>query len=91
MSAADERPGESEAAPVALDHDLCKACGICIALCPEDVFDRDPSGHPVIARPGDCTSCLLCELHCPDFALEVRRRPQKRPAEPESPRHDEEG
>ena len=26
----------------------------------------------MIARPDDCTACLLCELHCPDFAIEVQ-------------------
>jgi MinD superfamily P-loop ATPase len=31
----------------------------------------------VIARPEDCSQCLICELHCPDFAIEVRRRAKK--------------
>jgi len=66
--------------PVEVDLDLCKACGICIELCPEKVFDRDKLGYPVVARPGECTSCLLCEFHCPDFAIEVRRRTKKRAA-----------
>jgi 2-oxoglutarate ferredoxin oxidoreductase subunit delta len=68
------------ASRVALDLDLCKVCGICIDLCPESVFDRDKLGYPVIAREEDCTSCLLCELHCPDFAIEVQRRARKTPA-----------
>jgi len=65
---------------VALDLELCKVCGICIELCPEDVFERDKLGYPVVARADDCTSCLLCELHCPDFAIEVQRRARKTPA-----------
>lgn len=72
----------SEPAPVALELELCKACGICIELCPQKVFDRDKLGYPVIARPADCTQCLICEIHCPDFALEVRRRPKMRAAQP---------
>jgi 2-oxoglutarate ferredoxin oxidoreductase subunit delta len=69
------------ASPVAVDLELCKACGICIGLCPDEVFDRDALGYPVLARPEDCSQCLLCELHCPDFAVEVRRRePRKRSA-----------
>jgi 2-oxoglutarate ferredoxin oxidoreductase subunit delta len=63
--------------PVQLDLELCKACGICIDLCPEKVFDRDGLGCPVLARPEDCSQCLICELHCPDFAIEVRRRERK--------------
>jgi 2-oxoglutarate ferredoxin oxidoreductase subunit delta len=62
---------------VQLDLELCKACGVCIELCPEKVFDRDKLGYPVLARPGECSQCLLCELHCPDFAIEVRRRERK--------------
>jgi len=66
-----------DSSPVQLDLELCKACGICIELCPEKVFDRDKLGDPVLARPEDCSQCLLCELHCPDFAVEVRRRERK--------------
>ena len=62
---------------VAVDLDLCKACGICIKLCPEGVFDTDEQLCPVVARPDDCTACLLCELHCPDFAIEVARPVKK--------------
>lgn len=65
------------ASPVQIDLGLCKACGICIELCPEKVFDRDKLAYPVIARPDDCSQCLICELHCPDFAIEVRRRAKK--------------
>jgi len=63
--------------PVQLDLELCKACGVCVEVCPTKVFDRDRLGEPVVARPGDCTQCLICELHCPDFAIEVRRRERK--------------
>jgi 2-oxoglutarate ferredoxin oxidoreductase subunit delta len=73
-------PVAAPAPQVALDLDLCKVCGICIALCPEHVFDRDPLSYPVVARADECTSCLLCELHCPDFAIEVQRRARKKPA-----------
>jgi 2-oxoglutarate ferredoxin oxidoreductase subunit delta len=79
MSAAPEADAVAASPPVAADSkvavdlDLCKACGICINLCPEGVFDADEQALPVVARPGDCTACLLCELHCPDFAIEVRR------------------
>jgi 2-oxoglutarate ferredoxin oxidoreductase subunit delta len=69
-------PVQSES-PVRLDLELCKACGICIELCPDKVFDRDKQGYPVQARPEACSRCLICELHCPDFAIEVRRREKR--------------
>jgi len=60
---------------IAIDPGLCKACGICAALCPEQVFDRDELGNPIVARLGDCISCSFCERHCPDFAIEIEWEP----------------
>jgi 2-oxoglutarate ferredoxin oxidoreductase subunit delta len=54
--------------------DWCKACGICIAFCPKEVFDRDEEGKPVAERPDDCNGCRFCELHCPDFAITIGER-----------------
>jgi 2-oxoglutarate ferredoxin oxidoreductase subunit delta len=71
------KDAEAQGSPVQLDASLCKACGICIELCPTHVFDTAEMGEAVVARPEDCTLCLLCELHCPDFAIEVRRRTKK--------------
>jgi len=62
-------------------RDWCKACGICIAFCPKQVYDRDESGKPVAARPDDCVDCLFCELHCPDFAITIDERYPDRRAE----------
>ena len=56
---------------ILVDRDLCKLCGICVKLCPADVFDTDESGRPMVARLDQCTMCLFCERHCPDFAVEV--------------------
>ena len=67
----------AEDSPVQLDVSLCKACGICIELCPTHVFDATELGEAIVARPEDCNRCLLCELHCPDFAIEVRRKEKK--------------
>ena len=58
---------------ILIDLDLCKACGICIALCPQQVFDRDELGRPVVARLADCTVCAFCERHCPAFAVDIVR------------------
>lgn len=63
-------------------RDWCKACGICIAFCPKQVFDRDEGGKPVAARPDDCIGCLFCEIHCPDFAITIQDRyPDRRKEE----------
>ncbi len=54
----------------------CKKCGICVAFCPAGVLGQDESGTPVVKDPDRCTGCQLCELRCPDFAINVR--PAKR-------------
>ncbi|MBW1910595.1 MAG: 4Fe-4S binding protein [Deltaproteobacteria bacterium] len=55
-------------------RDWCKACGICSAFCPKNVIGRDESGAPVIEHPDDCIGCLFCEIHCPDFAITIKKR-----------------
>jgi 2-oxoglutarate ferredoxin oxidoreductase subunit delta len=83
MAESGETEGAKHPRAISIDPDLCKACGICVDLCPSSVFDRDELGRPVVARLGDCTSCLFCERHCPDFAIEIERRRRPRPQESE--------
>jgi 2-oxoglutarate ferredoxin oxidoreductase subunit delta len=47
----------------------CKACNVCIVLCPQKVLEPDRDGKPVLAHPEKCTQCAICWLHCPDFAI----------------------
>lgn len=49
----------------------CKGCGICIAFCPQQVYDMDEDGRPVVAREDQCTACHWCDVHCPDLAIVV--------------------
>jgi 2-oxoglutarate ferredoxin oxidoreductase subunit delta len=66
------------ASELVVDLDLCKACGICHALCPRDVFDLDERGYPVVTRLSACTVCRTCEYHCPDFAISISFREERR-------------
>jgi len=74
-------PARRTATAITVDLTLCKACGICRALCPRDVFDTDERGYPIVARPADCTVCFACEWHCPDFAIEITYADAPRAAE----------
>lgn len=56
---------------IEVNKDWCKGCGICIAFCPTKVFDTLPDGKPKVARPEDCIQCMLCEIRCPDLAINV--------------------
>lgn len=49
----------------------CKGCGLCIAFCPQEVFEADAEQHPVVKHPERCVGCQWCVIHCPDFAIVV--------------------
>ena len=49
----------------------CKGCGLCVAFCPQQVFEEDEESHPIVAYPERCTGCDWCTMHCPDFAIVV--------------------
>ncbi|MGI6677611.1 MAG: 4Fe-4S dicluster domain-containing protein [Dehalobacterium sp.] len=49
----------------------CKACGICIGLCPKEVYTADYLGKAVVSNIENCSGCKICELHCPDYCMEV--------------------
>lgn len=62
------------AEPVVVYNRWCKGCNICVAFCPTKVLEMGDEGVALVARPEKCTRCGLCELHCPDFAITVRRK-----------------
>jgi len=68
---------KKETVEITINHKWCKGCGICIAFCPRNVFATDPQGHPEIIDKDKCIKCMLCVERCPDFAMEVKRIPDK--------------
>jgi len=54
-----------------INRNWCKGCGICVHFCPKNVLELDDQEKVVAARPQDCIACRLCELRCPDLAIEI--------------------
>lgn len=48
----------------------CKQCGICIEVCPVEVFKLGED-HIQIEDLDNCIGCENCELSCPDYVLKV--------------------
>ena len=68
-----------------LHREWCKGCGICIAFCPTQVLALDGDDKCSIANEAACTECRLCELRCPDFAIELVPLPAEAAGGEEAP------
>ena len=60
-----------------INRNWCKGCSLCVELCPQNVLQLDDAEKAVAARPQDCICCKLCELRCPDLAIEVETETNK--------------
>lgn len=66
--------------PVWVNRDNCKACDLCVSVCPAGVLGmRYDSTHILgqiisIEHPEACIGCRGCELTCPDFAIYVAEK-----------------
>lgn len=62
---------------IVINRKWCKGCEICVEFCPKKVLAMEGEKAVVVALE-ECSRCLLCELRCPDFAIEVfDLRPKK--------------
>jgi NAD-dependent dihydropyrimidine dehydrogenase PreA subunit len=56
-----------------IEYDACKGCGECYENCPMDVFGWDEANNrPVVKYPAECRVCCVCEIVCPEVAIDVR-------------------
>jgi len=63
--------------PVWVDLKRCKACDICVTVCPAGVLAMKYEASSTLGSivsiqdPQSCIGCNDCELSCPDFAIFV--------------------
>jgi len=54
-----------------IQQEWCKGCGICVHFCPKKVLELNEYNKVFVAHPEKCIACRMCELRCPDLAIEV--------------------
>ncbi len=75
----DDKKGKKTLYRVVFFYEWCKSCGLCSAMCPVKIIMVDDLGHPYIDDMDACIGCRNCEIHCPDFAITVKKRyPERR-------------
>ncbi|MCD6238664.1 MAG: ferredoxin [Thermotoga sp.] len=56
---------------IRVNESWCKACGICVDVCPGDVFVLAEGEKADPAKKENCTGCMQCVNLCPELAIEV--------------------
>ena len=54
-----------------LDENKCTGCGMCMDVCPHEVFKMN-SKHVMIQNRDACMECGACSLNCPASAIAVQ-------------------
>ncbi|MFW9966944.1 MAG: 4Fe-4S dicluster domain-containing protein [Candidatus Thorarchaeota archaeon] len=63
---------EESGLEISYDPERCSRCGMCLEVCPFNVWELPESGPAVISRPADCTNCTSCAKNCLGAAITVR-------------------
>lgn len=57
---------------LAVTVEWCKACGICMQVCPRQVLGAEEiTSRVVVLAPDRCTACGRCEVICPDYVFSI--------------------
>jgi 2-oxoglutarate ferredoxin oxidoreductase subunit delta len=65
---------------VQIEEAGCRDCGLCVEICPTDVFEEDgPRKLAKVVRQDDCIGCTSCVYLCPSRCLTVTDTTLQRP------------
>ncbi len=59
-----------DVATLKYDRELCTGCGMCLEVCPHEVFVRS-NGKVSVRDRDDCMECGACKMNCPEEAIQV--------------------
>jgi 2-oxoglutarate ferredoxin oxidoreductase subunit delta len=67
-------------ATVHIEEAGCRDCGLCVEICPTDVFEEETEKKIAkVVRPDDCIGCTSCMYLCPSRCLTVGEVKLQRP------------
>jgi NAD-dependent dihydropyrimidine dehydrogenase PreA subunit len=65
---------------ITIDESGCRACNLCVEICPTEVLEMDAGGDVAkVMRQDDCIGCTSCMYLCPSRCLEVTDYSVQRP------------
>lgn len=64
---------------IQIEENGCRACNLCVEICPTKVFDSDANEVPRAQRQKDCIGCTSCMYICPSRCLSVQDYEVQRP------------
>lgn len=53
-----------------IEEEECTGCGICVEVCPNEVFDLE-EGIAIVVDEESCDGCGLCAEECPMSVIEI--------------------
>jgi Pyruvate/2-oxoacid:ferredoxin oxidoreductase delta subunit len=57
---------------ITVKDEWCKGCDICVRVCADGCLAMNTRATVDVIDAEACTRCGLCELYCPDFAIDVQ-------------------
>jgi NAD-dependent dihydropyrimidine dehydrogenase PreA subunit len=57
---------------IKIDYSCCTGCKKCVEVCDYGVLEWFEE-QPTVTNPKNCSTCMKCELGCPEKAVSVKK------------------